>query len=150
MNKQEMIDAAARYFRACNTLDFELFKSAISEDVTSYFTHQPPIHGRENFFQMFSMLHGMTKGRFAIDRTVTGEREAVLEWSLLWTPPGASGERIDRGIDWLIFQNDLIVEARSYFWSANHPLDQQPYELQGFPYRERNYPCLDDFDARLP
>jgi hypothetical protein len=149
MNKEKMLDAVARYFRACNTCDFDLFKSAIAEDVTSYFTNLPPIHGRENFFQFFKMLYDMTNERFTIDRTVIGEQEVVLEWSMLWTPPGASEEIIDHGIDWLMFQNDLIVEARSYGRSANDPPDQ-PCELKEFSYQDRNYPCRDDFDSRLP
>jgi hypothetical protein len=149
MTKENMLDAVARYFRACNTLDFELFKSAIAEDVTSYFNCLPPIHGRENFFQHFKMMHDMTKERFTIDRAVVGEEEVVLEWSMLWTPPGANEEIIDRGIDWLMFQNGLIIEARSYLRSLNDPFDQ-PCELIEFPYRERNYPCRDDFDSRLP
>jgi hypothetical protein len=149
MSKDRLLETLLRYFRGCNNGDFELFKTAVAEDVTSYFVDTPPIHGRENLTQFFKMLYDMMKVRWTIDRTLIGEQEVVVEWSMLWTPPCAIEEEIDRGVDWLIFQDDLIAKVYQYYRPRNLPSDQ-PYKFQGFPYHDRNHPSRDDFASRIP
>jgi hypothetical protein len=149
MSKEQLQETLLRYFRGCNNADFELFKTALDENVTLYFIDFPPLSGRDNVAEFFKSYYEMAKPRWTMDRVIFGDQEMVVEWSALYTPPGESGEKIDRGVDWLICKNNLVVEAHQYHRPQILPPDQR-YELMGFPYRDRNYPCPDNFDSKLP
>ena len=77
-------------------------------------------------------------GSLAIYHILIQEPEAVIEWSMPWTPPRDQKRQVLRGTEWYIFENDKIVEIRSYH--NNYYLqDPKNRELWDFPYEERGY-----------
>jgi hypothetical protein len=149
MNNQLLVDKVVEYVRGCNTADIELMMSTLAEDVTAYFVDLPPVKGSMELAQGFKMVHDETKARWSVDHIIVSGQEVVIEWSQVWTPPGGSTEELSRGVDWFIFVNGQIAEIHQYYRARSLGTDQT-YELQGFPYRDRNYPDLDDFDSYLP
>jgi hypothetical protein len=55
-----------------------------------------------------------------------------------------------RGVDWFLFRDGKISEIRQYYDVRNILTADQRFELNGFPYKDRNYPGPDDLDSRLP
>jgi SnoaL-like domain len=149
MNDQPLIDKVLEYIKGCNTADIGLIMSACADDVTAYFIDMSPINGSVSLAQFWKMVHDVTKARWSVDHAIVAGQEVVIEWSQVWTPPGGSTEEFSRGVDWFIFVNGQIGEIHQYYRPRNLGPDQL-YELQGFPYRDRDYPVRDDFDSHLP
>jgi hypothetical protein len=149
MNGQPLIDKVLEYIKGCNTADIELMRSTCADDVTAYFIDMPPVNGSVSLAQFWKMVHDVTKARWSVDHAIVAGQEVVIEWSQVWTPPGGITEEFSRGIDWFIFVNGQISEIHQYYRPRNLGPDQI-YELQSFPYRDRDYPGRDDFDSHLP
>jgi len=64
--------------------------------------------------------------------------EAVIEWSMRWTPVGDDEEELLRGTEWYRFEDGKIAEIRSYH--CNHHLAApENFQLRAFPYAQRGY-----------
>jgi hypothetical protein len=137
------------YYRGCNSGDIDLMISAFTEDISSFFIDMPPIHGSANLAQFFKMVHEASSARWTLDYTIVTDDDVVAEWSLLFTSPETNIEEFTRGIEVFKFFNDKISEIRQYY-RPRYLTQDQIYELQGFPYAERGYPCREDFENRLP
>lgn len=149
MQRHKFVDTIARYFNGANEGNADLMHSCFCDDITAYTTGIPPRVGSNAVVKLLIDLHP-TRARFTIDRAVVQEPEAVVEWSALWTPPGASEEVLTRGVDWFVFENDKISEIREY---ADFGLSPQPpavHELERFPYETRGYPLKSTLDSNLP
>ncbi|HEY2203653.1 MAG TPA: hypothetical protein VGH99_04135 [Pseudonocardia sp.] len=78
--------------------------------------------------------------RWVVDHILGGADEAVIEWTMYWTPRGAAvvdgAEAVvaTRGAEWFTFRVGLISEIRSYYHRREHTT-----ELDSSPYRERGY-----------
>jgi hypothetical protein len=149
MATHPFIKTVERYFKGCNTADVSLMLSCFAADVRAYFVGIPPVTGSRDLATFWAEFHKSTGARWTVDRSLAHEREAVVEWSMLWTPPERTVEDLWRGTDWFIFEKNLIREIRQY-----HPAhDLQPgrdAELMGFSYAERGYPTKANLDSRLP
>lgn len=143
------VETVARYFKGCNTADIDLMLSCFTSDVRAYFVDIPPVSGRENLATFWAEFHNATGARWTVDRGLAHANEAVVEWSMLWTPPEKSAEDMWRGTDWFIFENDLIREIRQYH--PAHSLEPgQDVEFVGFSYAARGYPTKESLDSKLP
>jgi SnoaL-like domain len=116
--------------------------SRFAPHIRVYFLHQPPIEGREVLARYWREFQAATRAHWTVDRVLTVGSEAVLEYSMLWTPPAPDKEVLMRGIDWLSCVQEQIEEIRQYYDVRGLVSDDEPYELQGFPYGERGYPTL--------
>jgi ketosteroid isomerase-like protein len=138
-----------RYIRGCNTGDTTLLRSTLAADVTVYFLNRAPVTGRDAVVTMWKGYHATARARWSIDDAVVDGNEAVMEWSALRDRPlGPHG--FDRGVDWYVFRDGLIVEIRQYYDSRGTVPMDQVYEQRGFPYAQRGYPTAANLDSRLP
>jgi len=149
MQKHLFTDTIARYFNGANDGDAELMLSCFSDDVTAYTTGIPPRVGNHAVVELLIGIHP-TRARFTLDHAVVQEPEAVVEWSALWTPPGASVEVLTRGVDWFVFENEKIKEIREYADFGLSPEPPTVHELAQFPYQSRGYPLETTLDSKLP
>jgi hypothetical protein len=149
MNTHPFIDTIIRYFKGCNTANVDLMVSCFADDVEAYFIDVEPIIGSHRLAKFWCRLHEGMGARWTIDRAVAQGNDAVVEWSMLWTPPETAKEELSRGTDWFIFENGLITEIRQYH-HARGLKPGQNFELLGFPYAKRGYPLEENLDSRLP
>jgi hypothetical protein len=143
-----MSEIVVDYFNAVNAGDVAQMMQCFSEDVVAYTTGAPPRIGARAVAEFVAKSTYPLHGRWTIDRCVIQDREAVLEWSMLFLPPGQAEEQFYRGIDWLDFdERGLINQIREFTYSNPHLAGK---ELEDFPYAEKGYPTPEDLDSRLP
>lgn len=149
MATHPFIETVERYFKGCNTADTDLMLSCFADDVSAYFLDIPPVSGSNNLATFWAEFHKATGARWTVDRGIATENEAVVEWSMLWTPPETTAEDLWRGTDWFVFKRGLIQEIRQH-----HPVHDlrpgQDVELIGFSYADQGYPTKANLDLRLP
>ena len=129
-----------RYYEGCNTGDVVQMVSCFTTDVVHYFVDHAPVRGAEALAGYWATIGPRTRAAWSVDHFIAGVNEAVIEWSMRWTPSGggAGEEEVLRGTEWFRFEAEQISEIRSYH--ANHYLSApQNRELHGFPYAERGY-----------
>ena len=86
----------------------------------------------------------MIHATWVVDHILDGVDEAVIEWTMSWTPSGKEHSVATRGAEWFVFRDGLISEIRSYY-------QQRPdtTELDGFPYTERGYSTVGHLDSAV-
>jgi ketosteroid isomerase-like protein len=128
-----------RYYNGCSAGDLGLMQATLHPDVVHYFlapnVGSRPVAGREHLARYWRKVARAIDARWVVERSVAMGREAAVEWTMFWTPPGTSGRIVTRGSEWFIFEDDLIREIRSY----HQQRDDQSTELEGFSYAERGY-----------
>ncbi|MEZ5236597.1 MAG: nuclear transport factor 2 family protein [Acidimicrobiales bacterium] len=134
--RQRIVD----YYAACNRGDVEALAALFTEDVVHYFLAPNlaprPVAGREHLAHYWRKVQAAFDGCWVVDHLVADAEagEAVIEWTLFWTPP-QTGERVaTRGAEWYVFDGELIKEIRAYYRQ-----ETATSELEGFPYAERGY-----------
>lgn len=132
------LELIAQYYDGCSTGDVELIASTLHPDVVHWFlapnVGSTPVAGAEHLARYWRKVARGIEARWIVDHGVTGQGEAVIEWTMFWRPPGAQERVATRGAEWFTFSGGLIREIRSYY-------QQRPEttELDGFPYAERGY-----------
>jgi hypothetical protein len=81
-------------------------------------------------------------GMWVVDRALVQGDEAVIEWTMRWTPEGQSKPQLVRGAEWYVFRGDLIAEIRAYYLNPRLPYMRTDFDLQDFPYEKRAYLTL--------
>jgi len=134
------LDTIRTYYVGCSTGNIELMKSTFTPDVTHYFTDHAPVTGADTLANYWAGFN--TQGRNAVwtvDRFMTSEDEAVIEWTMISTILIEHRKNILRGAEWYQFYKGKIAEIRAYFlWTP----EKEVNELVGFPYPERGYPSF--------
>ena len=126
-------------YDGCNTGDVAAMTACFTDDVVHYFLApnpgSAPVAGAEHLARYWRSVQRRIAGRWVVDNLLAADDQAVIEWTLFWTPePGA--ERVaTRGSEWFRFRDGRIVEIRAYY--QQHP--QATTELDGFDYRQRGY-----------
>ena len=132
------LDTIQRYYRGCNTADAGLMASTFADDVVHYFVDHAPVRGAAGLAAWWSKVGPRTRARWHLDHALVEGDEAVIEWTMHWTPPGGEREEVLRGTEWYRFRDGRIAEIRSYH--ANwHLRDPGNFELRGFDYALRGY-----------
>ena len=149
MPRHPFVETIARYFNGANSGDVGLMMSCFAEDIAAYTIGMPPRFGSRAAAEFF-IANQPTKARWTIDHAVVQEPEAVVEWSVLWTPPGESAEVLSRGIDWFVFEDENIKEIREYCDPRMTPQLPSVHQLEQFPYDSRGYPLEKNLDLKLP
>jgi len=128
-----------RYYEACNTGNNELFLETLHPDMTHYYVDAKPTVGRDTLMARWQKSHDLLKAFWTMDHILIQDNEAVIEWSMVWTPPDTKEEEILRGTEWYIFEGDKILEVRS-FHNNHRRASPANRELQGYDYDGRGYP----------
>ena len=141
---------AELYVIGVNAGDEKLMLECFADDLKVYNNSIPPRFGAAEHAAYWARMHDEWRARFTIDRLVTSDNEAVMEWSALLYPPGGTTEQLIRGVDWLLFEKGKIVEIHEY---GDPRLGPEPPPLSGalvgFPYQERGYPTTRTLDSML-
>ena len=128
----------ARYYDACSSGDTEGVLATTTSDVVHYFLApnpgSTPVRGGEHLGRYWRKVHAMIDAVWVVDHGIVQGHEAVIEWSMFWTPQGRGGRVATRGAEWFTFRDGHIAEIRSYY--RQEPFDT---ELEGFAYAEQGY-----------
>ena len=132
------IDIINEYYRGCNSADVELMKSTFTDDVVHYFVDHSKVAGADALANYWAKVGPRTKAHWTLDHCIVHEPEAVIEWTMEWTPPQTGKPELLRGTEWYLFEGERIREIRSYH--CNYYLqDPANRELRDFDYAARGY-----------
>ncbi len=131
-----------RYYQGCSTADRELMISTFTDDVVHYFTHHALIRGAENLATYWAKMQPRIHATWLVDHVVVQGDEVVIEWTMRWTAPETAKPELMRGAEWYIFRGEKIAEIRAYYINRHLPYTQPNFELEDFPYAEREYTVL--------
>lgn len=126
------------YYEGCNRADSALIKSTFCDDVIHYFTHHPPIKGAENLANYWVKMQPRIQGKWSVDHALVSGDECVIEWTMAWRSPVGERELI-RGAEWYVFKDEKIFEIRAYYLNRHIPYERSNFELEAYPYEERDY-----------
>ena len=128
----------SRYYDGCSAGDVELMLSTLHPDVVHWFlapnTGSTPVSGAEHLARYWRKVTGMLHARWVVDSICATPEQAVIEWSMWWSPEGSTERVATRGAEWFTTADGLIREIRSYY-----QLRPETTELDGFPYADRGW-----------
>lgn len=132
------IETIKTYYRGCNTADFDLMMSTFHEEVVHYFVDHSAVVGAHALAHYWCRIGPRTAANWVLDHALVQEPEAVIEWSMRWTPAATAQPEVLRGSEWYLFEGARIREIRSYH---NNFYLQAPEnrELHDFDYAGRGY-----------
>jgi hypothetical protein len=132
------IDTIHAYYKGCNTADFELLMSTFADDIVHYFVDHSAVRGAEALANYWCKVGPRTAAHWVLDHAVVQQPEAVIEWSMRWTPATTGKPELLRGSEWYLFDADRILEIRSYHnnFYLQDPANRQ---LHDFDYEGRGY-----------
>jgi len=136
MKRQAILD----YYAACNRGDVAALEACFTEDVVHWFLAPnlapAPVSGRSYLANYWRKVQARFDGRWVVDHVLAPDDgdEAVIEWTLFWTPPETGVRVATRGAEWYVFEGDLIKEIRAYYRQ-----EHADSGLEGFPYAERGF-----------
>jgi ketosteroid isomerase-like protein len=141
MTTDEKLHLIRRYYDACSAGDIDALVQTVHENVTHYFLApnpgSTPVSGSSHLARYWRKVQARVDGRWVVDSIIGEGDEAVIEWTLYWSPPG-SGERVaTRGAEWYRLEDRRIAEIRAYY----QQLDISS-ELEGFDYAGRGYSAV--------
>lgn len=136
----DLLGTVQRYYDGCNSADEALMLSTFAPEVVHYFTHHAPVRGAAALARYWASMQPRICGHWTLDHGLAGGDEAVIEWTLRWTPPGEVGVLFMRGAEWYRFRDARIAEIRAYYLNPTAPHPGRDFELVGFPYAVRGFP----------
>jgi len=139
MRDHPYLQTIERYYRGCSRADSELMRSTFTAEVVHYFTHHEPVRGAEALAHYWMSMQPKIDACWTVDHGIVQGDEAVIEWSMSWTPPGSGSVEMIRGAEWYRFEDQLIAEIRAYYLNPRAPYPQMDFELLGFDYADRGY-----------
>ena len=138
MDRDDILALLRRYYDACTAGDADGVAATTTGDVVHYFlapnVGSRPVAGAEHLGRYWRKVQALIDARWVVDHLVADGDEAVIEWTMFWTPQGSPHRVATRGAEWFLLRNGRIAEIRSYY-------RQEPAttELDGFPYADRGY-----------
>ena len=135
---EDHLSLIARYYDACSRGDAEGVIRTATADVVHYFlapnVGSAPVRGGEHLGRYWRKVHDMIAPIWVVDHGLAAGDEAVIEWSMFWTPQGADGRIVTRGAEWFVLRDGRIAEIRSYYRQ-----ESADSELEAFAYAARGY-----------
>ena len=127
-----------RYYEGCSAGDVEGMLATLHPDVVHWFlapnTGSAPVRGAEHLARYWRTVARAIQARWVVDGICATPDQAVVEWTMWWSPEAATERVATRGSEWFSCRDGLLSEIRSY-----HQLRPGTSELDGFPYAERGY-----------
>ncbi len=132
------IETIKTYYHGCNTQDVDLMCSTFTDDVVHYFVDHSAVVGAQQLANYWSKVAPKTQANWQLDHALVQDQEAVIEWSMAWTPIGHTHSEVLRGSEWYVFREQKIAEIRSYHnnYYLQHPDNRA---LHDFDYVGRGY-----------
>ena len=132
------IDTIQTYYRGCNEPSYDVLMSTFTPDVVHYFVDHSAVVGAEVLANYWCKVQPRTAANWALDHALVQEDEAVIEWSMAWTPPATGQPELLRGSEWYLFRDGLIAEIRSYHCNV-YLAAAENRQLHEFDYGGRGY-----------
>lgn len=115
---QDWQQLVCSYYNGCSSGDVDLMLRTLHPDVEHWFlapnTGSTLVAGAEHLARYWRKVTGMLSARWVVDALVTSDEQAVIEWTMFWSPP-PGGRVATRGAEWFTRQDGLIREIRSYY-----------------------------------
>ncbi len=141
MNRDDALDLLRRYYDGCSAGDVDAMESTFHPDVVHYFlapnVGSTPVGGAAHLARYWRKVTARIDATWVVDSIVADGDEAVIEWTMFWTPIDGDAVVATRGAEWFRFEAGGIREIRSYYQQR-----AETTELDGFPYAERGYSTL--------
>jgi ketosteroid isomerase-like protein len=135
---QEWRQLICSYYNGCSAGDVDLMLSTLHPDVEHWFlapnTGSARVAGAEHLARYWRKVTGMLSARWVVDTIVASGEQAVIEWTMFWSPTTSATRVATRGAEWFTREGGLIREIRSYY-----QMRDSTTELDGFPYETRGY-----------
>jgi ketosteroid isomerase-like protein len=129
-----LADHVRSYYEALNSGDAERVAAHFTPDATHWYTRRPPSVGAQEIGEHTHLAIEHLRAHWRIEHLVEGADEVVIEWTMAWDHP-RSGERcLDRGAEFLAFEDGLICEIRAYY--------SREGDLVGFDHGARGHATL--------
>ncbi len=126
------------YYNGCTDGDVDLMMRTLHPDVVHWFltpnTGSRAVVGAEHLARYWRKVTRMIDARWVVESICATPEQAVIEWTMWWTPDGDIERVATRGAEWFTGEDGLIREIRSYY-----QIRPANTELDGFPYAERGY-----------
>ena len=126
------------YYNGCSAGDVDLMVSTLHPDVEHWFlapnTGSTCVAGAEHLARYWRKVTGMLSARWVVDSMLCSGEQAVIEWTMFWSPSPSASRVATRGAEWFTREDGRIREIRSYY-----QLRDVTTELDGFPYDSRGY-----------
>lgn len=127
-----------RYYDGCGAGDVAMMLETLHPQVVHWFlapnTGSAPVAGAEHLARYWRKVAAMRRARWVVDAICATGGQAVIEWTMWWSPADGAPRVATRGAEWFTRADGLIGEIRSYY-----QLGPATSELDGFPYAERGY-----------
>jgi ketosteroid isomerase-like protein len=135
-----------RYYDGCSTGDAPAMLATLHPEVVHYFLAPNPgsraVRGAEALVEHWRTVQARYDARWVVDAIVgdgdTAAGEAVIEWSMFWTPAPGGARVAIRGAEGYRFAGGLIAEIRAFY--RQDP--ERSTELRDFDYAGRGYSHL--------
>jgi hypothetical protein len=138
LNGARLLEGISRYYDGCSNGDIDAMVATLHPEVVHYFLApnpgSQPVAGALHLARYWRKVTSTIRATWVVDNAVTGEENAVIEWSMFWYPGGGQERIVTRGAEWFVFEGGLIREIRSYYQQRDSDT-----ELDEFPYAERSY-----------
>ncbi|WP_072802951.1 nuclear transport factor 2 family protein [Rhodococcoides yunnanense] len=126
------------YYDGCSAGDVDLMLRTLHPEVVHWFlapnTGSRAVDGAEHLARYWRKVTRDIDARWVVDTICATDTDAVIEWTMWWTPAGSSDRVATRGAEWFTCVDGLIHEIRSYY-----QMHSATTELDGFPYADRGY-----------
>ncbi len=125
-----------RYMSACTAADRHELLDVLDSNAIHYFSprEMKPVRGAERIAQLWIDAQ-IVQPSWTIDNIISQNDQVVVEFTNVFTNPGASDTRLNRGCEWYRLKDHKIVEIRAYFESDY----ERDAGLTGYPYEEMGY-----------
>jgi ketosteroid isomerase-like protein len=127
-----------RYYDGCSDGDVDLMVQTLHPDVVHWFlapnTGSTAVAGAEHLARYWRKVTSMIDARWVVESICATPEQAVIEWTMWWTPAGTTMRVATRGAEWFTRVDGVIHEIRSYYQMRG-----ETTELDGFPYGARGY-----------
>lgn len=128
----------SRYYDGCTDGDVEKMLQTLHPEVVHWFltpnTGSRAVTGAEHLARYWRKVTRMIDARWVVESICATPEQAVIEWTMWWTPDGTDQRVGTRGAEWFTCEDGLIREIRSYY-----QMRPETTELDGFPYDDRGY-----------
>lgn len=137
--RRRLLEAQVRtYFEACNEGSHDKMASVFAPSVVHYFPPGMfgPVVGSHAIAELWRQMIERFGSRWTIDRMVSDDQEAVIEWTHFQPRTGA----YIRGAEWYEFDEDGRITVIKAYYASPRDDGRPANELAGYPYEELGYP----------
>ena len=126
-----LADHVRSYYEALNSGDAERVAAHFTPGATHWYTRRPPSVGAAEIGEHTHLAIEHLRAHWQIEHLVEGDDEVVIEWTMAWDHPRTGERCLDRGAEFLAFEDGLIWEIRAYY--------SREGDLMGFDHGARGH-----------